>query len=110
MDVGSSGGPYTDATYSFSLNTWYHIIGTHERTAGSSSIKIYINGSLLSSTTVNPTNTVNDNATNVSIGSRFNGGTSVWNGKIATARIYTRTLSAAEVLQNYNATKGRFGL
>jgi len=110
MDVGSSGGPYTDATYSFSLNTWYHIIGTHERTAGSSSIKIYINGSLLSSTTVNPTNTVNDNATNVSIGSRFNGGTSVWNGKIATARIYTRTLSATEVLQNYNATKGRFGL
>ena len=110
MDVGSSGGPYTDATFSFSLNTWYHIIGTHERITGSSTIKIYVNGSLLSSTTVNPTNAVNDNATNVSVGSRFNGGTSVWNGKIATARIYTRTLSAAEVLQNYNATKGRFGL
>jgi hypothetical protein len=110
MDVGSTGGPYTDATFSFSLNTWYHIIGTHERVAGSSTIKIYVNGSLLSSSTVNPTNAVNDNATNVSVGSRFNGGTSVWNGKIATARIYTRTLSAAEVLQNYNATKGRFGL
>ncbi len=110
MDVGSSGGPYTDATFSFSLNTWYHIIGTHERVAGSSAIKIYVNGSLLSSSTVNPTNAVNDNATNVSVGSRFNGGTSVWNGKIATARIYTRTLSATEVLQNYNATKGRFGL
>jgi hypothetical protein len=110
MDVGAGGGPYTDATYSFSLNTWYHIIGTHERVAGSSTIKIYVNGSLLSSTTVNPTSAVNDNTTNVSIGSRYDGGTSVWNGKIATARIYTRTLSAAEVLQNYNATKGRFGL
>ena len=110
MDVGSTGGPYTDATFSFSLNTWYHIIGTHERVAGSSAIKIYVNGSLLSSSTVNPTNAVNDNATNVSVGSRYNAGTSVWNGKIATARIYNKTLSATEVLQNYNALKGRFGL
>jgi len=31
-------------------------------------------------------------------------------GNIACARIYNRALSAAEVLQNYNATKGRFGL
>jgi hypothetical protein len=32
------------------------------------------------------------------------------NGRIATAQIYNRALSASEVLQNYNATKGRFGL
>ena len=32
-----------------------------------------------------------------------------WNGKIATVRLYTKTLSAAEVLDNYNTTKGRFG-
>ena len=31
-------------------------------------------------------------------------------GNIATAQIYNRALSASEVLQNYNATKGRFGL
>jgi len=31
-------------------------------------------------------------------------------GTIYMAQIYNRTLSAAEVLQNYNATKGRFGL
>ena len=33
-----------------------------------------------------------------------------WKGKIAVAQIYNRALSASEVLQNYNATKGRFGL
>ena len=108
MDVGSSGGPYTDATFSFSLNTWYHIIGTHERAAGSSAIKIYVNGSLLSSSTVNPTNAVNDNSTAVTIGSRFSTGGSPWNGKIANAKIYTRTLSAAEALQNYEAQKSKF--
>ena len=32
-----------------------------------------------------------------------------WNGKIATVRLYTKTLSAGEVLDNYNKTKARFG-
>ena len=32
------------------------------------------------------------------------------NGRIAIAQIYNRALSADEVLQNYNATKTRFGL
>lgn len=32
-----------------------------------------------------------------------------WEGKIATTEIYDRALSAAEVLENYNATKSRFG-
>jgi hypothetical protein len=33
-----------------------------------------------------------------------------WKGNLATTQIYNRALSASEVLQNYNATKGRFGL
>ena len=33
-----------------------------------------------------------------------------YNGSIANVQIYNRALSAAEILQNYNATKWRFGL
>jgi len=33
-----------------------------------------------------------------------------WIGRIATTSVYTKTLSSTEVLQNYNATKTRFGL
>ena len=36
--------------------------------------------------------------------------TSYFLGSIAATRIYNRALSAQEVLQNYNAQKGRFGL
>jgi hypothetical protein len=32
------------------------------------------------------------------------------NGNIASVQIYNRALSAAEILQNYNATKNRFGI
>ena len=34
----------------------------------------------------------------------------LWSGNIAQVSIYHRPLTATEVLQNYNATKGRFGL
>ena len=33
-----------------------------------------------------------------------------FDGKMGPVRSYNRALSATEVLQNYNATKGRFGL
>ena len=32
------------------------------------------------------------------------------NESIAVSRVYNRTLSPAEVLQNFNALRGRFGL
>jgi hypothetical protein len=68
---------------------------------------IYINGSL--------------NATGTGLAALYDtdaypvniGGLSYWGyyaGNIYIARIYNRALSAAEILQNYNAQKGRFGL
>ena len=44
----------------------------------------------------------------IHIGRRLTG--SPWRGNIAQFSIYHRPLTATEVLQNYNANKGRFGL
>jgi len=41
---------------------------------------------------------------------RINNLSSYWNGNIATAQIYDRALNASEVLQNFNATRARFGV
>ena len=41
---------------------------------------------------------------------RDGNGSDAFNGNVAIVQIYNRALSASEVLQNYNATKGRFGL
>jgi hypothetical protein len=35
---------------------------------------------------------------------------SVLNGKISTAKIYNRALSAAEISQNFNAARDRYGI
>ena len=46
------------------------------------------------------------------IGARMNGSTveGSWNGKIGTVRLYTKTLSAAEIMDNFQKTRGRFGV
>ena len=73
--------------------------------------KFYINGVLLG--TQNVTGVLGTNANGMSIGAYggFNGGRSYYySGDIATMKFYNRTLTDTEVLQNYNATKSRFGL
>jgi hypothetical protein len=87
-----------------SLNTWYHVIGLRN---SSNQYVVYVNGvtstsnnsSTLSITTADPRIGINP-ATN---GER-------WAGRISTVKLYNRALTATEVLQNYNATKTRFGL
>ena len=46
---------------------------------------------------------------NLRLSSRDAGG-GFYNGNIANAQIYNRALSAAEVKQNYNALRDRFGI
>ena len=46
--------------------------------------------------------------TNLYVGG--NSGDFIWNGNIAAFKMYNRAFTAAEVLQNYNATKSRFEL
>jgi hypothetical protein len=51
-----------------------------------------------------------NNNTVTKIGYGVNANYPYFNGKIANLTYYNRALSASEVLQNYNATKARFGL
>jgi hypothetical protein len=108
MEIFTWGGAGKDLTFSssFAQTGWANIAVTYD---GSTSIKIYENGANTQTLTLSsPCNTGN---TNVWIGS-INPSYSSWyyDGKIATTQIYSRTLSPQEILQNYNATKTRFGL
>jgi hypothetical protein len=106
FDVGGSGA-YIDTTYSYSLNTWYNVCVTHNRVAGSSTLKLYINGVDTPSTTIQPTLTPVTNNSNFIIGSG-RGNSLPFPGNISLVYLYNRVLSITEVLQNYNALKGRY--
>lgn len=113
FDVGGSTGPYTQPSFSFSNNLWYNITCVHSRTAGSSTLTVYVNGSALSGSTVNPTNAVNDNSLPVSIGRRFynsDPNSRTFNGRFGQLRMYNTALSASQILNNFNAMRGRYGI
>jgi hypothetical protein len=101
-------GNITSPTSSFTNNNWYHVVGTFTRNENT---RLYVNGTLMA--TISNTNignlTITPSTNDAAIGR--GGFLPLYAGSItSTARIYNKPLSAAEVLQNYNATKGRFGL
>jgi hypothetical protein len=95
-----------DSNSSIVNGVWYNIVSTYNNTSKLQTI--YINGVLDNSNTYSQTFVVS-NVSNLQIGgSQVLGG--YLNGNIAQTSIYNRALSATEILQNYNATKTRFGL
>ena len=104
------GRRYNTALTSYQ-GTWIQLVGTYNGSGGSGGIKVYLNSTRVDDFTNNTgTYTAMETSTNaLEIGASTSGGR-YSNGKIANAQIYNRELSSTEVLHNYNALKGRFGL
>ena len=108
LQDNGSGLTVCDTAVLFEAGRWYHVIATHDN----SNAKIYLNGievKSVSSSISELETTSNDIPTRIGF-RHTNTGSIFGNGKIALARMYSKTLTATEVLQNYNALKGRFGL
>jgi hypothetical protein len=109
MEVFTWGGTGRDLLFSssFSQTGWKNLSITYN---GSTTILIYENGTYTQ--TLALTLACNTTTSNVYIGAInpavLAGG--YFTGSITQTSIYNRALTAAEVLQNYNATKNRFGL
>jgi len=76
--------------------------------ANNSLIKLYKNGSEVNYVTQTDANIILSYTTLPNIGVMLPFGQNFMNGGIYNINIYNRALSTAEVLQNYNATKGRY--
>jgi hypothetical protein len=98
----------TDFTVSTSIGNWYNMVFTYNNSSPYTK-QMYINGIALSGT---PQQTqAGYIGTGIfRLGATFSSAGNYGNGSYAGMKIYNRILSAAEVLQNYNATKTRFGL
>ena len=89
-----------------SLNQWNHCTVTYD----GSIINLYRNSKLVNSGA--QTGNLPIVTSNIWIASSYDIANTAryWQGNISTVRIYNRALSAAEILQNYNAQKSRFNL
>jgi hypothetical protein len=111
INNGSSTPSITDST-TLSTSTWYHC----GFTIGSGSYSIYKNGVSVASSSY--TGNLYLLRPNLGIGVKLNDSGSApdssspyyLNGSIANVKLYNRALSPAEVQQNFNAQRSRFGL
>ena len=92
--------PYVNNYYKAS-GKWNHLVLLEN----SGTLYYYINGQNHVSAT---TPTIPTGSNYITIGDHSNDNPFI--GKLAGFSLYQKALSASEVLQNYNATKGRFGL
>jgi hypothetical protein len=93
---------YTTST-TFNANTWHYLCFTHN---SSNSGSYYFDGTAVT-TVSNPGGlaTITNNPITIGYGSI---NSYYWSGRISNVQIYNRALTASEVLQNYNAQKGRY--
>ena len=106
-DIGS--WLFQQGTTTLSNNTWYYLTMIYDQVAGL--WKGYINGTQEFS--VAKTGAINSGYATfyAYIGYTPQGGENApFNGKIATIQYYNRALSSGEVLQNFNALRGRYGV
>ena len=114
-DVAQSGGANVSITSlltNYNNGDWYNVMFTRN----DSTLRLYVNGVEVKNVSDTLTGTIS-NSQEVWIGrSAFTGGglsptgNYPYNGSISEIMIYDRVLTAAEILQNHNATKSRFGL
>ncbi len=97
-----NGTTYHQNTSSLSINAWYMITGVQGTT-----LDLYINGVLSQTISSN----VNLTTSTIAI-SRwgYDNGSRYFSGNVPSVQIYNRALSVTEVLQNFNATRARFGI
>jgi hypothetical protein len=91
------------STGTISLNTWYNVTLTFNTTDG---MALYINGAQDSTYTTNKDAYSGDSSVNIAAFGTGN----FFNGRISKVYCYNRSLTTAEVSQNYNVDKSQFGL
>jgi hypothetical protein len=93
------------APFSSSIGEWINV--TWQWRLSDTMHEIYVNGNLNYDGDFDPQVDGGD----TTFGLAQAQGVETWfSGNVATAKVYNRALSASEVLQNFNAQKGRFGL
>ena len=85
---------------------WQYVVSTFSGTT----VVLYVDGEEIETKGPFSSTTLVTSTSNIAIGADTPNGSRDWDGKISNVSMYNKALTAAEVKQNYNSLKGRFGL
>jgi len=103
--IGLSSNDLTFATASYvTANAWNNIVSTFNGSTKS----IYVNGTVVATQSIS--GTLATGQTNQYIGAFGAGVNYFLNGRIGCTKVYNIGLTAAQVTQNFNALRGRYGV
>lgn len=85
------------------INTWYHLVGIRN---ASNQYILYVN--TVPTNPVTSTLSLTSNSPKIGVNPATN--SEIWQGRIANFKAYNRALSEAEIKQNFNAYRWRYGL
>ena len=112
LNSGAGAVGYSEPALSFNstLNTtsWYNVVMIFDRANATPQWNLYLNG--VYQTATNMAANANTAFSNTAPGLVRSACCGLYTGKLATFSAYSRALSAAEILQNFVALRGRFGL
>ena len=92
----------------FSYNQWYHVVWAKQ---DNSFTRVFMNGVLDTTSSITSYDVPSGQAySNMSIGNSSGRVTGFYDGLMGPVAIYKRGLSDAEIIQNFNAHRGRFGV
>ena len=100
----SGGSFFSNTDITLSNGSWNYYGVTFDGVVAN----VYQNGALVSSTSF--TGTLKTGTPQLEFGDRQGGNEPPFNGQLGLVHIYNRALLTSEILHNYNALKGRFGL
>ena len=114
--IGTNGiyfliGPtYTEGTISFlstlSSALWYNVVAVYDRTT-SFNVRLYLNGVFQNSASIPATQTAFTTAAPGIVRSACCG---IYTGKLSTFTAYSTALSTDNIIQNFNALRGRYAI
>lgn len=100
--AGTVVAPSVTLNQTVSVNNWSYIVATYDGTT----LTLYRNSSSVG-TPATSTGNITNTSKALTIGVR---GGNYFGGRISNAKIYNRALTAAEIQQNFNATRSRYGI
>ena len=111
--AGGAAVTCNSGTQNVADTNWHMVAATAPANGTANDIKIYIDGNLITDVTILSGATSINTASNIDVSfgaSLVDGVPGYLNGHIAVAQIYNRALTAAEILKNFNALRGRYGI